>query len=235
MQAASYKGVDDVTVVDHMRGQENIKKLSESRKADLNYLVKRDYIRNGIATIPCRVSDYNDVISAYSVKGCETLNPDFAEYLKSTAAVMPQECPLVLNIIGDCLSQEEKETIEEIILDDYAYDLGIVEEAEKRNARTNCLMLVGLILSGTLLWLTHSLADEPRELFYILFWFAGETLCDYFFLTGHDLRRDRRLAGRLASIKVIFSDRYEDPSWTEHDVEKLYSEIEKDVNETCGK
>ena len=59
-----------------------------------------------------------------------------------------------------------------------------------------------------------------------------ECLCDYIFLTGADLRRERRLAGRLASIKVVFSEHYEVPRYTESDVEKLYSEIEEDVNET---
>ena len=59
----------------------NILKLFESRRSHLDSRVKRDYIRNGIATIPCRVSDYSDVISTYSVKGFETLNPDFSEYL----------------------------------------------------------------------------------------------------------------------------------------------------------
>ena len=67
---------------------------------------------------------------------------------------------------------------------------------------------------------------------YILFRFAGDTLCDYIFLTGHNMRQNRRLAGRLASIKVIFSESYREPDYTEQDVEQLYSEIEKDVNET---
>ena len=47
----------------------------------------------------------------------------------------------------------------------------------------------------------------------------GETICDYAFLTGHDLRRDRRQAGRLASIKVVFSDSYEDLQYTKNAVE----------------
>ena len=58
---------------------------------------------------------------------------------------------------------------------------------------------------------------------------------DYIFLTGYDLRRGRRLAGRLASIKVVFSEEYEDVNYTDSDVERLYSEIEKDVNETIWK
>ncbi len=65
-----------------------------------------------------------------------------------------------------------------------------------------------------------------------MFWFMGETLCDYIFLTGYDLRSVRRLAGRLASIKVVFSESYKDAEYTEGDVERIYSEIEKRVHET---
>lgn len=210
----------------------NIVRLFESRRGNLDYRAKRDYVRNGIATIPCRISSYDDVISPYSVKDYETLNPDFFDYVKTTAEVTPTDCPLVLNIIGNCLSKEEKETITDIIRDDFAYDLGIVEKEEARHKKTFYLMFIGLLLSGILLWFTHALAEEPRELVFILFWFMGETLCDYIFLTGHDLRRARTLAGRLASVKVIFSGSYEEPDYSESDVKKLYSEIEKDVNET---
>ena len=198
----------------------------------MEYRLSRDYVRNGIATIPCRISSYNDIINPYSVTDYETLNPDFFEYLTTTAAVTQTECPLVLNIIESCLSPKEKDAIAEIIRDDFAYDLGIVEKDEKRHSRTFFLMMFGMIVSGFLLWLTEAMADGPRELLYILFWFMGENLCDYLFLTGYDLRRTRRLAGRLASIKVVFSEAYHAPNYTERDVNQLYSEIEKDVMET---
>ncbi|MBR1686573.1 MAG: hypothetical protein IJ708_15680 [Clostridia bacterium] len=210
----------------------NTARLFEQRKGHLEYRIKRDYVRNGIATIPCHVSDYSDVINPYSVKDYETLNADFYDYLKESAEVTPSECPLVLNLIGDCLSQEEKKTIEEIIRDDFAYDLGIVEMEDRRHARIFWFMVIGLILSGTVLWFTKSLTEVPRELLFIPFWFMGETLCDYIFLTGAELRRERRLAGRLASIKVIFSECYEAPNYTESEVDKLYSEIEEGMNET---
>ena len=210
----------------------NIVKLFEARRGHLDYLIKRDYLRNGIASIPCRISSYSDVISTYSVKGYETLNPDFWDYLKTTAEVTPPESPLVLNIIGGNLSQEEKNTIEEVILDDSSYNLGLVEKNEKRHKHKFRFMFFGLLISRLLLWLTKTIAEESSEILFILFWFMGETLCDYIFLTGHDLRHERRLAGRLASIKVVFSDTYEDPNYTENDVAQLYSEIEKDVNET---
>ncbi len=146
--------------------------------------------------------------------------------------VTPSEYPLILNIIEDCLSEEEKKTIDEIIRDDLAYNLGIVEKEVKRHSRIFWLMFTGLLVSGIILWLTETMAVVPRELLFIMFWFMGETVCDYILLTGHDLRRDRRLAGRLASIKVVFSESYEETEYTKSDVDKLYAEIEKDVNKT---
>lgn len=209
-----------------------IVKLFESRSGNLENRLRKDYIQNGIVTIPCRVSDYNDVISNYSVKGFETLNQEFVDYLKRTDEVIPPEYPVVLNIISDTLSAEEKKAIKETIEDHFAYELGVVENHEKRHTRTFILMLIGMVLSGILLWLTRTLEEESRELFFVLFWFLGDTLCDYIFLTGHDLRHDRRLAGRLASVKIVFSDEFEKPKYTDTNREKLYSEIEKDVKET---
>lgn len=60
----------------------NIARLFERRRGHLDYRIKRDYVRNGISVIPCLVSDYNDVINPYSVKGCETLNTDFLTILQ---------------------------------------------------------------------------------------------------------------------------------------------------------
>ena len=41
-----------------------------------------------------------------------------------------------------------------------------------------------------------------------------------------------RLSGRLASVKVFFSENYEEPHYKKNDVDVLFSEIEKDINET---
>lgn len=67
---------------------------------------------------------------------------------------------------------------------------------------------------------------------YVVFWFAGDTLVDYVLLTGHDLRQDRKLAGRLASMKVVFSETYEDAAYTQDEVDSLHSEIQDDIRGT---
>ena len=204
----------------------NFTRLFEQKKSRIDSRIRNDYIENGIATIHCCISSYDDIISTYSAKDQESLNPDFVEYLEDVAGPIPDECPLVLNIIGDCLSADEKKIITEIIRDDSLYNLGLVEKEQEREFGLFIFMLVGSIVGGLLLWLTDFLDETPREIFIVLFWFFGDRMFEYLFITGRKLRQERRLAGRLASIKVIFSDTYEKIHYTEEEINKLYAELD---------
>jgi hypothetical protein len=209
--------------------------LFESRKGQMDYLLHRDFINNGIATFPCKISSFYDIINPLSVLRYETPNPDFTDYIENGAQVLPSDCPIVLNIIEDCLTEEERKIIVLVIQEYYAYKLGMVEKEERRHTKRFLIMTVGLVLAAILLWLSEGLEEVSRELIFVLFWFMGDTLCDYILLTGHDLRRDRRAAGQLASIKVVFSKNFEKSDYSKDDVDKLYSEIEKDVKGTIHK
>ena len=204
----------------------NFTRLFDKRKSHLDSRIRRDYIDNGIATIHCRISNYHDIISSYSVKGQESLNFDFIDYLEDAAEPIPDEYPLVLNIIGDCLSDEEKKNIKDIIRDDFSYKLGNVEKEQSKELKMFLFMLIGTFVAGVLLWHTHFLDEVPREIFIVLFWFFGDRMFESLFITGRDLRNEKRLAGRLASIKVVFSDTYEKLHFTEDEVNKLYAELD---------
>ena len=209
-----------------MKKKRNFVRLFEQKKSRIDSRIKRDYIENGIATIHCCISGYNDIINTYSAKDQESLNLDFVEFLQDAANPIPDECPLVLNVIGDCLSAEEKKIIAEIIRDDFSYRLGLVEKEQDREFKMFIFMVIGLIISGLLLWLTLSLDEVPREIFIVFFWFFGDRMFEYIFITGRELRKEQRLAGRLASIKVIFSDTYEKPHYTEEQISQLYAELD---------
>ncbi len=190
----------------------NFIQLFERKKSRIDSRIKRDYIENG----------------TYSAKDQESLNPDFVDFLKDSADPIPDECPLVLNVIGDCLSADEKKIIKETIRDDFSYRLGLVEREQEREFRMFILMIIGLIISGLLLWLTIPLDEVPREIFVVFFWFFGDRMFEYIFITGRELRKEKRLAGRLASIKVNFSDTYEKPHYTEEQISQLYAELDLD-------
>ena len=204
----------------------NFIRLFDRKKSRIDSRIRRDYIENGIATVHCCISNYNDIINTYSSKDQESLNPDFVEFLQDAADPIPDECPLVLNVIGNCLSADEKKIIKEIIRDDFSYRLGLVEKEQEREFGLFIFMLIGSIVGGLLLWLTDFLDEAPREIFIVLFWFFGDRMFEYLFIKGRDIRKEKRLAGRLASIKVIFSDTYEKIHYTEEQISQLYAELD---------
>ena len=157
----------------------------------------------------------------------ESMTDDMVLYLSSSNDVVND-----LNFVEDVLSDEERKTIIETIREYFAYQLGIVEKKVKRHLGRFVFMSVGLVAAAVLLWLSQGLDEVPREVFFILFWFFGDTLFDYLLLTGHELRDEKRLAGRLASIKVEFSKTFDNSEYTDKEVNELYSEIEKDVKQT---
>ena len=154
--------------------KKKVGKLFESRKGRMDDLLRRDFINNGIVTFPCKISSFYDIVHPFSVRRYETLNQDFADFLELGASVVPPECPIVVNIIEDCLTEEERKIVVETIREYYSYKLGMVENEEKRHTKRFLIMFVGLVLSGFLLWLSEGLDEISRELFFILFWFMGD-------------------------------------------------------------
>lgn len=214
-----------------MRKKRNFIRLFDRKISHIDYRVRREYIRNGIATIFCRISSYNDIITAYSVREHEAVNLNFIEYIRRAASFIPDECPLVLNVIEDCLTKEEQKTIREVIRDELTYDFGIAEQEEQHQNRIFFYTIIGLVIAIVLLVMTREFDEIPRELFFVLFWFMGDTILEYIFFEGRELKQERLLAGRLASIKVIFSKTYEPPNYTEKELDKLYTEIVQDIHE----
>jgi len=150
----------------------------------------------------------------------------FIDYLEDAAEPIPDEYPLVLNIIGNCLSEEEKKAITETIREVFSYKLGMVEKEQEREFKVLVFMIVGSIIAGIILAMTDFLEEVPREIFVVLFWFFGDRMFQSFFITRRELRKEKRLAGRLASIKVIFSNSHEKRYYTEDEINKLYAELE---------
>ena len=197
------------------------------RDAKLKQRLKTDYIENGIASLPCRVSGMDDIISPYSVRGFETLLPEFSEYIESAAAFIPAEYPIMLEISGCAFSAEEQKTITRTIHEDFIYELGAVQRENNRQLIIAFLMLVGMIATGFLTFFAQGIEDVAVEIIYVFFWFFSDLVVCFFLLDGFENRKKRILAGRLADMTVYFSKEYDDSAISDEDAKLVYDELEK--------
>lgn len=203
------------------------RRLFLKRDAKLAKRLREDYIDNGIASLPCRVTGMDEIISHFSVPGFETLSPELSDYIESSAAYIPPEYPIVLEISGCRFSEEEQSIIRSTIREDYTYKLGAVQWENRKQLMVALLMIVGMLVTGFLTFGVKGITDTAIEIIYIFFWFFADIVACYFCLDGFENRRKRLLAGRLSDMTVYFSEEYDDSAVTDEDAQSVYEELER--------
>ena len=106
--------------------KKSIKNLKKFKKAKFNYakFVKKYYIEKGEAYISAKVNSIDDIISKYSTKDYEWINPEFASYIEESAYYIPLEESITIEICGGNFSEEEKDMIKRVIKDYFGLKLG---------------------------------------------------------------------------------------------------------------
>jgi hypothetical protein len=176
-----------------------------SKDSRLEYILQKEVIRDDTAYIPCKVQGMEDIISKFSIEGCESLDDEFSNYLLSFVDCIPEEYPVVLEIHGPAFTESEKKRITEVIKSETSYLLGKTEAENRRHRKVFWWMAVGTIGSGILLSIIKQFIDEiPLEFFYVLFWLFADAFVRYLFIENSDYKDEKIRAGRIASMKVTY-------------------------------
>ncbi len=174
------------------------------KQSYLERRLQKEVMEDGIAYIPCKVSGIDDIISRFSVKGCESVDSEFMSYFMDFIEFIPQECPIVLEIHGPKFTEEEKKLIVETISADTDYNLGKTIESNKYHRKIFWFMTIGTIVTGCLVAPFEAWGGMPLEFYYVLFWLFADALVRYLFVEYEDYKNDKIRAGQLASVKVEF-------------------------------
>ncbi len=165
------------------------------------------------AYIPCRVSGMEDIISRFSVSGCESLNSEFSDFIIGFIEFVPPEYPVVLEIYGPEFSPEEKKVISNTITSEMDYLLGKTEETQYIKKRRFLGIILGTVITGILLTVAKKiLSDVPLEFFFVLFWLFADALVRYLFMEKLDFREEKIRMARLASMNVEFNIQDTEPA-----------------------
>lgn len=183
----------------------NNRKKFLNKKSFLEHRLNKEVLEGGVAYIPCHADNIEDIISKYSVRDCESLSSEFAEYLMDFTECIPTKYPIVLEISGAKFTEEEKKVIVETIASDGDYELGRTIQENRHHRLVFVQMVIGTVISGVLLALIGKyLEDIPQEFFYVLFWLFADSLVRYIFIERADYQNQRIGAARIASMKVEF-------------------------------
>ena len=190
--------------------KKSIKNLKKFKKAKFNYakFVKKYYIEKGEAYISAKVNSIDDIISKYSTKDYEWINPEFASYIEESAYYIPLEESITIEICGGNFSEEEKDMIKRVIKDYFGLKLGDkFLDLDINKHKSFILFLFGIISLGVFANLSNfSIITAVNELLLLLFWFFLWEYADLGWLTRGNLRLEQIEAGQLSTAKIVFLD-----------------------------
>lgn len=187
-----------------------VKRGFRRKVLDYDNIVNTYYIENNLAFITCNVSDYNEIISKHSVTGYEWLAPEFAQFLEDNANNIPIEYPILLDVCGVSLSNEQKETIRNVIRSYYILKYGNKQQEINSNWRK---LLLELMLGAGYMVVSQLFSMDQSTLFgqtgVVLFWFMIWGALDCLF-DWRNLVDERSYMAQLAEIKFRFRETFKE-------------------------
>jgi len=190
--------------------KKSIKNLQRFKSAKFNYakFVKQYYIEKKEAYVSAKVNSIDDIISKYSTKGYEWINPDFAHYIEESAYYIPIEESVTIEICGGNFSDEEKELVKRVIKDYFGLKLGDkFLDLDENKHKSLILLIFGIISLGVFAILSRfSIISALTEVILLLFWFFLWEYADLALLERSDLQVERIEAGQLSTAKIVFLD-----------------------------
>ena len=191
--------------------KKSIKNLKKFRSAKFNYakFVKKYYIENGTAYISAKVNSLDDIISRYSTRDYEWINPEFAHYIEECAYYIPIEEDITIEICDGHFNDEEKELIKRVIKDYFGLKLGDkFLDIETNRYRSTALFIFGALSLGVFVLLSKLsiITEAINEIMLIVLWFFLWEFADMALLNGVELQEQRIEAGQLSTAKITFLD-----------------------------
>lgn len=202
-----------------------IKRGFRRKVLDYDNVVKTYYIDNNLAFISCNVSRYDEIISKHSVSGYEWLDPEFAMFIEDNANNIPIEYPIVLDICGLSLRDDQEEIIRNVVRSYYVLKYGDIQQKLSSNWRK---LLLDMLLGAGYLLLSSLLSIDQTTLFaqtgVVFFWFMLWDALDSLFV-WRNLLDERSYMAQLAEMKIRFLENYKEIPISQAVTMKIISDV----------
>lgn len=211
------------------RTKKEKRNLTRFKNAAFDYgkFVRKYYMEKGNAYITAHVDSIKDIVSSYSVRDYEWINPDFVAFCEECAYYIPAEDAIILEISGPAFTESEQEIITRVIQNCFGLKLGDKMILLNDNKREAIIMLVAALLFLGLFVLVSTLFEIAiiREVILIISWFFVWGCADLLFVQRAELMREKLYAGQLCVMKIKFlEEECERPTIAQESDDDIYLE-----------
>ena len=208
--------------------RKHLKTAFLQKKINMKKTAEEYLVSNGTIQLAWKVSSIDDVINPHSVPGYEFITDELASYLESFTKILPKDMPVVLQISGCKFTEKEQQLIRKAIDNYFVLEMMKIQNAGRGNLLKVLWFAVFFILTVLAFLFSDIKQHQMRlEIFYVIFYFFGDRLIDYFFLEGHSNLTLRRQLAQLSCMDLYFTVEYDDDEWTDDEALEAIKHAEK--------
>lgn len=163
-------------------------------------------INDNEAYISIKVSDYNSIISDFSLEDQPVLKNEFIEVIEKRAEIIPLDYPFVLEIHNKNFTAEQKITIRKLIKNRFTF-IYINKQSELKRLKQKgfYFLLLGLITFIISMLLYNNQVLIPiYEILYFIASFSIWELCELVIFEQDDLKEEIIKYKHLSKIRVVY-------------------------------
>lgn len=202
-------------------------KAYRSKPLDSDSMVRDALVDHGFAHMICHIAGREDVINPLSNQGYEVLADGFGGYLESMMAYFSEKRPVLLQLYGCELSEEDQNAVRRAVRNHFLMKAVKSQNATKGNKLQ--IFWFALCLLGVCLMLL--LTDDTSRnqvvlnLVFVLFYFFGDRLTGFVLLDRRSIREEKARYIQMASMKIIFTGTNSITSITDEQAEEYRKEV----------
>ena len=158
------------------------------------------------AYIPIRVNGMDDIVSNYSVRNNELLSEEFIDILTKKASYITLDYPVVLEILNDNFTPEEKILIRKLIINYFSLET-IIKETELKaiKRKSNFFLFIGIFFFIILFLLYDSnIFGGFIEIVSFISSFSIWEWAEIIIFEQDDLTEEILINRHLSKVRVIF-------------------------------
>lgn len=158
------------------------------------------------AYIPIRVNGMDDIVSNYSVRNNELLSEEFIDILTKKASYITLDYPVVLEILNDNFTPEEKILIRKLIKNYFSLET-IIKETELKaiKRKSNFFLFIGIFFFIILFLLYDSnIFGGFIEIVSFISSFSIWEWAEIIIFEQDDLTEEILINRHLSKVRVIF-------------------------------
>lgn len=208
------------------RGFHSLSQMFARKRFDVDKAIEKRYLSGDVAVIVYNTDDIDSIIDTHAPEGYDMVSGAFVDYISYHTEFISSNYPLVVEICGMKLDEEDRKRVKRAYQAYYDMELGMYRHEKLEMLKKTAYNLIMAAITYQLYTLTkQGFAPAICDGFNLFFFLFANEFAYTFVYRIKDMMDRHKKTGQMASASIKFYEEYIDSKYSEEEQTRLIHEI----------